>query len=688
MEFFMLREDNDIKKIDDDILNRANFAESLALNIQNYFDRQDINNCLTIGLMGEWGSGKTSLLNMTEEYLNDSKIKIINFNPWLYSSYNQLVGQFFDELIMEFTDSRDASLSGFLRQYKIKVNELELAKKLAVVGTSLIDSRLGSGVERILGSSSEEENLVYLKKKIDEQFSGRKVVCIIDDLDRLSKDEIAEMFKLIKVMADFKNMIYLVSFDKNVVSEALEKDYGGEKYIEKIINVPLYVPLITTQELTDLLLDEVKRLQEQYELKIDYSRLKSFINFYPLVQGNKFGLIHFFKNLRDVKRFINILEFNIVLIKDEVNFADFFALTALQVFHLDIYNKIKYNEYLLTDHHYYDGVAISKDEIIESKKDDFEKLCDDENITLILKKLFPMMSYIYTPKHYSFHFSNFDEHLLICHPNHFKSYFKLDDVVKDLPEKEVDILVNMVNLKESEEKIFENLKELGLTKVTLFFEYMLNRLERIIKKRYFTKILFLVEERLGSEVYNSSYTPRNIQDLIINSLYKVDKNCRFEILKENFESSDNFDLCYYLWRYINENNYNIYVADEEILSSEELDYLKNVLIDKLDHVTKIVPWNSSKFIDIIKIREELDLTKINDTIIINSLISAEDVLSFLNIFSCVDKKTNSCRVNVKEMRKYCNIEIIKNKVDDLLHEYNGERVVENFLEGYELFNDD
>lgn len=682
----MFKEDNDVK-ISGDTLNRRNFAESLALNIQNYFDRQDVNNCLTIGLMGEWGSGKTSLLNMTEEYLKDSKIKIIKFNPWLYSSYNQLVGQFFDELIMEFTDSRDVSLTGFLRQYKIKVNELELAKKLAVVGTSLIDSSLGSGVERILGSSSEEENLAYLKKKINGQLAGRKVVCIIDDLDRLSRDEIAEMFKLIKIMADFKNMVYLVSFDKDVVSEALEKDYGGEKYIEKIINVPLYVPLITTQELTDLLLDEVKRLQEQYELKIDYSRLKSFINFYPMAQDKKFGAIHFFKNLRDVKRFINILEFNIVLIKDEVNFADFFALTALQVFHLDIYNKIKYNEYLLTDHHYYDGVAISKDEIIESKKEDFEKFCDDENITLILKKLFPMMSYIYTPNHYGFHFSNFDEQLLICHPIHFKSYFKLDDLVKDLPEKEVDMLVNMINSKRSVEKIFKNLKELGLTKITLFFEYMLNRIERIIKKRYFINILFLVDEKLGSEVYNCSYTPRNIQDLIVNLLYKIDKNCRFEILKENFESSDNFDLSYYLWRYINENNYNIYVADEEILSGEELDYLKHILIDKLNHITKIVPWDSLKFIDIMKIREKLDLREINDTIITNSLITAEDVLSFLNIFSYEDKKTNSCRVNVGEMNKYCNIEIIKNKVDDLLQEYNGEQVVENFLEGYKLFNE-
>lgn len=45
-------------------------------------------------------------------------------------------------------------------------------------------------------------------------------------------------------------------------------------------------------------------------------------------------------------------------------------------------------------------------------------------------------------------------------------------------------------------------------------------------------------------------------------------------------------------------------------------------------------------------------------------------------------------MNVEEITKYCNIEIIKTKVDDLLQEYNGEQVVENFLEGCELFNED
>lgn len=171
----------------------------------------------------------------------------------------------------------------------------------------------------------------------------------------------------------------------------------------------------------------------------------------------------------------------------------------------------------------------------------------------------------------------------------------------------------------------------------------------------------------------------------MNLLYKIDKNCRFEILKENFELCDNFDLLCYLWRYINENNYNIYVADEEILSSDELDYLRQVLKDKLN-ITEIVPWDSSKFIEIMTIYEILDLTEINDTIISNSLITAEDVLSFLNIFNHDDKKSNSSRVYVGEMKKYCNIEIIKNKVDDLPPEYNEEQVVKSFLKAYDLIN--
>ena len=65
--------------------------------------------------MGEWGCGKTSLLNLTKLHLKDNDIKIMDFNPWMYSSYNQLVEQFFDELISQFSNDSDSDLINDLK---------------------------------------------------------------------------------------------------------------------------------------------------------------------------------------------------------------------------------------------------------------------------------------------------------------------------------------------------------------------------------------------------------------------------------------------------------------------------------------------------------------------------------------------------------------------------------------------
>ncbi len=131
-------------------------------------------------------------------------------------------------------------------------------------------------------------------------------------------------------------MVYLVSFDKDVVSEALKEDYGGEKYIKKIINVPLYVPSIDYTELRDFLVKHFKRISRTYKKKLDIARLNQFLDFQPFQHGKRCGILYFFTNMGDITRFINILEFNLELIIDEVNLVDFIVITAIQVFHSEI----------------------------------------------------------------------------------------------------------------------------------------------------------------------------------------------------------------------------------------------------------------------------------------------------------------------------------------------------------------
>lgn len=680
----MFKEDKDVK-ISGDTLNRKNFAKSLALNIQNYFGRQDVNNCLTIGLMGEWGSGKTSLLNMTEEYLKDSKIKIIKFNPWIYSSYNQLVGQFFDELIMEFTDSRDVSLTGFLRQYKIKVNELELAKKLAVVGTSLIDSRLGSGVERILGSSSEEENLAYLKKKIDEQFTGRKVVCIIDDLDRLSKDEIAEMFKLIKIMADFKNMVYLVSFDKDVVSEALKKDYGGEKYIEKIINVPLYVPSIDYTELRDFLVKHFKRISRTYKKNLDIGRLNQFLDFQPFQHGKRCGILYFFTNMRDITRFINILEFNLELIINEVNLIDFIVITAIQVFHSEIYDKIKLNEFLLINYHYTAFDELQRD-ILEIEKSEFEELVNkNENVNHILRVLFPKIGNIYKDNS-SFKFKNedfADKNLLIHHPNHFKAYFKLNSVIKELSESETDFVVGYINSKNKSSVVMEFTRLYKENKLTIFFENIKNRLDKIHKNKFFLNFLFNIETLMWEDIF---FLNRDeIEELCLEMIYQIAKRDRFSVLKEIYQKSNNVILLFDILDTIKMKNYLPYTYDELILEDEEINDLTEIIKEKFNKIPNNSFIIENKLSEVLYIGTKLNLESKNESIINDLISTSVGLLNLLNSFLPIKENSSFLLRNIEQLNEYKNIDEIKKLVDND-DSIKDEFIVKIFLEGYVKFN--
>jgi len=92
--------DQPIKSCKEDILGRKSFAQSLGDAILNYKEKESI----VVGLFGEWGSGKTSLINMALEHINDvsrgktsdDKPIIIKFNPWNYSDQNQLIIQFLD----------------------------------------------------------------------------------------------------------------------------------------------------------------------------------------------------------------------------------------------------------------------------------------------------------------------------------------------------------------------------------------------------------------------------------------------------------------------------------------------------------------------------------------------------------------------------------------------------------------
>ena len=329
----MFKEDCPISLLDDDKLNRREFAESLAQAILNHKKE----NCLTISLMGKWGSGKTSIINMVEDYWNrfDSENIIVHFDPWYFSNRDDLIFQFFDILSnipeKDFTDK--ININNLKRLGKSLVNMTSFSLNVGLASVNF-DPELNEEL-------SDGETLLSLKESITNEFKqiNKKVIIIIDNIDRLSDKEVSQILMLVKSLADFPHVVYILSFDKDAVVGSLDNlnIHAPEMFLEKIIQIPIVVPEIRKSQLDNLV---ITHLGEFYEEYYDGDNLKKdFLDVYS-------HLRLFFDTLRDLYRYLNIIYFYFSVIKDDVNINDFMLILAFQLFEHKIYNEIKDNSSL------------------------------------------------------------------------------------------------------------------------------------------------------------------------------------------------------------------------------------------------------------------------------------------------------------------------------------------------------
>jgi len=680
---FTFKTENPINSIDKDLLNISNFSKYLAANIENYFEYN--HESITIGLMGEWGSGKTSILNLTENYLDKSNIKIMKFNPWIYSSYNQLIEQFFNELIKQFYSKRDYDLGDNIKEYWFKINKSNLAKSILPTIISTKFKTLGKILKENTKFDSEEKSLEKLKDKINTKLLDYKIVCIIDDLDRVTSEEIQEMFRLVKIMADFYNIIYIISFDKKIVAKSLDSKYvNGKKYLEKIINISLDVPVITENELEIILKTNLIELSEKHEIELDGDRLDDILDEFDYETKKHYGILKFFKNMRDIKRFINVLEFNIELIKNEVNFIDFIAITSIQLFRPEIYEKIKYNETLLVKYVISKNEYDSNTELIKTEQHAFENIVkDDKNIKYLLQKLFPKMSFIYNTKYYSDYSDTYDSNLSICHPNHFNAYFKLNPNIKKITEEEITIIINLINSKKEFETI-EQLKSLNENnKLELFFESIKNRTDNIREPEFFLKLIFSMHNTLTADIFNKNrYLLKKICLLLI---IKINSNHRFNILKIEYKLMNHLNFLFELLIHIEKHNFIPNMQNEIILTEIQINQLKSIIKNKYHQmILKEFEYIETNLLEVLELGKDLELENdVNE--IINILFSTDKgVITFLSYFM-YPGMNNFIESEIRNISYYTNMEKIKMKIDENYDELKDLFEIKKFLKEYDIW---
>lgn len=329
----MISPDLPITKIEEDALNRGSFAQSLAQVLLQY----SFSSSFSIGLYEEWGSGKTSLLNLVLEIVeqSDESTVILRFNPWLCSDSKQLTTQFFKQMATAIKLKKPAAAQAWelIDQY---ADIFDAASLIPVAGTFVAIA--GKILTKRAKKQTEQpaNDLQDIKNKIIEKMTEEnlKIIVSIDDIDRLSEEEIIAVFQLVKALADFPKTIYLLAFDYDVVVRALGKvQHGdGKEYLEKVIQVPFEIPAPSMASIHDALFSKLNTIiGDISEERLDKATWAELF---------QFGLKEYIKSIRDVIRFTNVFFLKYELLKNETDLVDLLGITCLQVFEPAIYSKL------------------------------------------------------------------------------------------------------------------------------------------------------------------------------------------------------------------------------------------------------------------------------------------------------------------------------------------------------------
>ena len=323
----------------EDLLGRAQFASALADDIR----RAPGESGFVIGLTGPWGSGKTSVLKLVERELGEDAIAVVSFNPWLFSGTEQLVEHFFAELAGQLEavgGARLGKVTKALRGYGRVVSPFRYLPYVGEIARASSNAAIDlSGALGGIEVASAQVQAAKLKERLVDL--ERPIVVLVDDLDRLEQDEIVDVVRLVRLVGDFPNLVYLLAFDLAEVESALgETRESGRAYLDKIIHISHSLPPVRPEDLTLVLrgaLDEA--IPEPSAYRFDQER---FVNlFWTEVRA-------LFATVRDVRRYINVLATTLALLGDEVDLNDILALEALRLFEPEAFEGIVKARYALT----------------------------------------------------------------------------------------------------------------------------------------------------------------------------------------------------------------------------------------------------------------------------------------------------------------------------------------------------
>lgn len=313
---------------------------------------------LTVAIQGEWGSGKTTLMNFLRQELCTDKEGYYGvwINTWEYglmmdasSTLTNIITAIINQVIevIEQENSDDAA------KLKKKAKSFITKVSKAALKTSA-NMTIGGGASDIVDSMFEtEQSEVGVRQLRDElqstindfiaQNPQKGFMFFIDDLDRINPPVAVQILELLKNLFDLNNCVFLLAIDYEVVVKGLEPKFGKKtmenerefrSFFEKIIQLPFSMP-VNNYEVQSFLIDNLKQLK----------LISESVSTAQILLIEEIGLLTVGKNPRAIKRLMNAISLvkcinDVGIQQNEVSEIINFFLLSVQISYPQIYNVL------------------------------------------------------------------------------------------------------------------------------------------------------------------------------------------------------------------------------------------------------------------------------------------------------------------------------------------------------------
>ncbi len=267
---------------DSDVFKRENFAKQLLKIIQ------DMPGERVILLDAPWGEGKTVFAKMFENHLEEQKYKAIYYDTFAHDYYEQPLLPFMEEIYQLIDEGK-------------KENKIKAKKALCAVAKDILNTTTAGAaqntIEQLFKAISQSKNnlnelkeyLTALPDNMKDEYKGKPIIFIIDELDRCKPTYAIKILEIIKHLFSVPNIVFVLVANSEQLCQSIKHEYGNDidsyNYLHKFIHLRMTLPkknngidnsiytnhCIDRLKFTSEYIDDIKYISDQFSIPIQLS---------------------------------------------------------------------------------------------------------------------------------------------------------------------------------------------------------------------------------------------------------------------------------------------------------------------------------------------------------------------------------------------------------------------------------